>query len=142
MIKLEHVTKVYSGTTEPAIDDLNIEVGEGETCVIIGPSGCGKTTTLKMINRLIEPTEGDILIDAENVMGMDPVILRRGIGYVIQQIGLFPHMTIAENIGVVPRLLDWDKERISKRACLEAMRKAPLRPKMKWEQLRQLTREP
>ena len=116
MIKLEHVTKIYSGTTEPAVDDLNIEISEGETCVIIGPSGCGKTTTLKMINRLIEPTNGDILIDEENVMGMDPVILRRGIGYVIQQIGLFPHMTIAENIGVVPHLLGWDKERISKRA--------------------------
>jgi osmoprotectant transport system ATP-binding protein len=116
VIKLEHVTKVYPGSTQAAVNDLNIEVGEGETCVIIGPSGCGKTTTLKMVNRLIEPTQGDIFIDEENVMGMDPVSLRRGIGYVIQQIGLFPHMTIAENIGVVPRLLGWDKERISKRA--------------------------
>lgn len=116
MIGIENVTKVYPGATEAAVNDLSFQVGEGETCVVIGPSGCGKTTTLKMVNRLIEPTDGRILIQGDNVLGMDPVKLRRGIGYVIQQIGLFPHMTIAENIGVVPRLLGWDKERMSQRA--------------------------
>jgi osmoprotectant transport system ATP-binding protein len=116
MIQLEHVSKIYPGSSVPAINDLSFEVDEGETSVVIGPSGCGKTTTLKMVNRLIEPSEGRILIGGENAMDMDPVQLRRGIGYVIQQIGLFPHMTIAENISVVPRLLGWDKEKMSKRA--------------------------
>jgi osmoprotectant transport system ATP-binding protein len=116
MIEMDKVIKVYPGATEPAIQDLSFEVDEGETCVVIGPSGCGKTTTLKMVNRLIEPTGGRILIQDENVLDRDPVELRRGIGYVIQQIGLFPHMTIAENICVVPRLLNWDKQRMHKRA--------------------------
>lgn len=115
MIELDNVEKIYPGSTEPAIKDLSFNVAEGETCVVIGPSGCGKTTTLKMVNRLIEPTGGRILIDDENVLDKNPVQLRRGIGYVIQQIGLFPHMTISENICVVPRLLGWEKERMASR---------------------------
>lgn len=115
MIKLENVTKIYPGTTAPAVDDLTMQVPEGETCVLIGPSGCGKTTTMKMINRLIEPSDGRILVDGNNIMEQDPVELRRDIGYVIQQIGLFPHMTIEDNIAVVPQLKGWDKERTSTR---------------------------
>lgn len=115
MIKLENVTKIYPGTTTPAVNDLTMEVPEGETCVLIGPSGCGKTTTMKMVNRLIEPTEGNLYIDGNDIMQEDPVELRRNIGYVIQQIGLFPHMTIEENIAVVPELRGWDKSRIDKR---------------------------
>jgi osmoprotectant transport system ATP-binding protein len=115
MIEMDKVEKIYPRATEPAVKDLSFKVDEGETCVVIGPSGCGKTTTLKMVNRLIEPTGGRILIQDDNVLDMNPVELRRGIGYVIQQIGLFPHMTIADNICVVPRLMGWDKERMHKR---------------------------
>ena len=114
MIELQSVTKRYpNGKT--AVDGLSLEVPEGEVCVLVGPSGCGKTTTMKMINRLIEPTSGQILIDGKDVTSGDPVRLRRGIGYVIQQIGLFPHMSIAENVGTVPRLLGWDRTRIRSR---------------------------
>jgi osmoprotectant transport system ATP-binding protein len=115
MIKLENVTKTYPGMTDPAVRDVSFEVPEGETCVIIGPSGCGKTTTLKMVNRLIEPTGGRIYVAGENVLHQDPVELRRNIGYVIQQIGLFPHMTIRDNIALVPNLLGWDAARIDQR---------------------------
>ncbi|MFQ5944308.1 MAG: betaine/proline/choline family ABC transporter ATP-binding protein [Anaerolineales bacterium] len=115
MIQLDHVTKIYPGSEIPAVNDLSIDVGEGETCVVIGPSGCGKTTTLKMVNRLIEPTDGKILVDGDNVLGRNPVELRRTIGYVIQQIGLFPHMTIRDNIATVPKLLKWDDARIDAR---------------------------
>ena len=115
MIKLENVTKVYPGSTEPAVNDLSMEVPEGETCVLIGPSGCGKTTTMKMVNRLIEPTGGAIYVDGNNILDEDPVELRRDIGYVIQQIGLFPHMTIEDNIAIVPELKGWDSTRTSKR---------------------------
>jgi osmoprotectant transport system ATP-binding protein len=115
MIKLESVTKVYPGMSEPAVSNVNLEIPEGETCVLIGPSGCGKTTTMKMVNRLIEPTGGRIYVAGENVLHQDPVELRRNIGYVIQQIGLFPHMTILENIATVPNLLGWDKGRIASR---------------------------
>lgn len=115
MIKLEEVTKIYPGMERPAVDKLSFEVSEGETCVLIGPSGCGKTTTLKMVNRLIEPTDGAIYIEGENVLNRNPNELRRGIGYVIQQIGLFPHMTIRDNIAVVPKLLGWDSSRIDER---------------------------
>ncbi len=115
MIKLENVTKIYPGMSEPAVKGVSLEVPEGETCVLIGPSGCGKTTTMKMVNRLIEPTGGRIFVAGENVMEQDPVTLRRNIGYVIQQIGLFPHMTIRDNIATVPRLLGWDKKRIDRR---------------------------
>jgi len=115
MIRLESLTKVFPGQPTPAVDHLTLEVPAGETCVLIGPSGCGKTTTMKIINRLIEPTSGRIAVDGQDVTHMDPVALRRRIGYVIQQIGLFPHMTIAENIATVPRLLGWAPARIRDR---------------------------
>ncbi|MFQ5856948.1 MAG: ABC transporter ATP-binding protein [Anaerolineae bacterium] len=121
MIKFEHVTKIYPGTASPAVDDLSFTVPTGEICTIVGPSGCGKTTTMKMVNRLIEPTDGDIFVldergEMRNVLAMDPILLRRSIGYVIQQIGLFPHRTILQNIGTVPELLGWDEVRIRRRA--------------------------
>src|SRR5215204_5799746 len=112
MIELRQVSKAFSGSTRYAVDRLTLAVPSGRTCVLIGPSGCGKTTTLRMINRLIEPTSGRILVEGEDVMKVDPVGLRRRIGYVIQQVGLFPHMTVAENVGTVPRLLGWRKEQI------------------------------
>jgi osmoprotectant transport system ATP-binding protein len=115
MIKLENVTKVYPGMSEPAVSSVSFQVPEGETCVLIGPSGCGKTTTLKMVNRLIEPTGGNIFVAEENVLHQDPVELRRSIGYVIQQIGLFPHMTIRDNVATVPNLLGWDEGRTNQR---------------------------
>src|SRR3954447_6593926 len=115
-IVLDHVTKRYGNSARPAIDDLSITIPAGEICVLIGPSGGGKTTAMKMINRLISITEGDITIDGTSVKSMDTTELRRGIGYVIQQIGLFPHMTVENNIGTVPRLLGWDKQRIRARA--------------------------
>ena len=115
-IQLDHVTKRYGNSARPAIDDLSLTIPAGEICVLIGPSGGGKTTAMKMINRLITITEGDITIDGTSVRSLELTELRRGIGYVIQQIGLFPHMTVEDNIGTVPRLLGWDKKRISARA--------------------------
>lgn len=116
MLKFEHVSKVYkNGNT--AVDDLSFKFEQGEFICFIGPSGCGKTTTMKMINRLIEPTKGSIYINGENVMEKDPVQLRREIGYVIQQIGLFPHMTIRQNISLVPKLLKWPEEKCRARAA-------------------------
>ena len=116
MIILEHVSKSYDGSTgKAAVHDLSLRVPQGALLTLVGGSGCGKTTTLKMINRLIEPTAGRIVVDGRNVREVDPVELRRGIGYVFQGIGLFPHMTIAANIGVVPRLLGWPAERIAAR---------------------------
>lgn len=112
MIRLENLRKVFPGSPRPAVDDLSMEIGRGECVTLIGPSGCGKTTTLKMINRIIEPTSGQITIDGRNAMSIPPHELRRSIGYVIQQIGLFPHRTIAQNIGTVPALLGWDDTRI------------------------------
>jgi osmoprotectant transport system ATP-binding protein len=114
VIRLEHVTKIYGGD-HPAVDDLSLEVAEGELCVLVGPSGCGKTTTMRMINRLIEPSSGRIYLGDEDVLQLDPVQLRRRIGYVIQQIGLFPHMTIADNVATVPRLLRWKGDRVRAR---------------------------
>ena len=114
MIQLERVTKRYANG-HVAVDDLSLEVDAGDICVLVGPSGCGKTTTMRMINRLIEPTGGRIVVAGDDVMKVDPVELRRRIGYVIQQIGLFPHQTIAENVGTVPRLLGWDKRRVKRR---------------------------
>jgi len=114
VIRLEGVTKRYPNG-QVAVDDLSLEVPEGEICVLVGPSGCGKTTTMKMVNRLIEPTRGRIFLDGDDVTRVDPVKLRRRIGYVIQQIGLFPHLTIADNVGTVPRLLGWDRSRIRTR---------------------------
>ena len=115
MIRLESLTKIFPGQAAPSVDQLSLEVPAGQTCVLIGPSGCGKTSTMKMINRLVEPTSGRIVVDGEDVTGIDPVALRRRMGYVIQQIGLFPHMTIAENIATVPRLLGWPAARIAQR---------------------------
>ncbi len=114
MIRLEGVSKRY-GNGQVAVHALDLEVGAGEVCMLVGPSGCGKTTTLKMINRLIEPSGGRILIDGEDVTKVDPVLLRRRIGYVIQQVGLFPHLSVGDNIATVPRLAGWDRERIRKR---------------------------
>jgi osmoprotectant transport system ATP-binding protein len=111
MIEFRGVSKTYPGSERPVVDDLSFEILEGEVCVLVGPSGCGKTTTMRMVNRLIEPTEGEILIDGEPNTQMSGTRLRRKIGYAIQQIGLFPHRTIAENIATVPSLLGWDKQR-------------------------------
>lgn len=110
MLKFEHVTKTYKGGKK-AVNDLTLNIDKGEFVCFIGPSGCGKTTTMKMINRLIEPTEGKIFINDKDIMAEDPVKLRRSIGYVIQQIGLMPHMTIRENIVLVPKLLKWSEEK-------------------------------
>jgi osmoprotectant transport system ATP-binding protein len=114
MITLERVSKTY-GAGNVAVGELSLEVGDGELVALVGPSGCGKTTTLRMINRLIEPTSGRILIDGENVLERDPVVMRRGIGYVIQQGGLFPHRRVFDNVAVVPRLLGWESGRVDRR---------------------------
>jgi osmoprotectant transport system ATP-binding protein len=114
-IKFDHVTKRYGKNPKPAIDDLSITIPAGEICVVIGPSGGGKTTAMKMINRLISISEGDITIDGTSVKSLEKTELRRGMGYVIQQIGLFPHMTVEDNVGTVPRLLGWDKSRTRER---------------------------
>jgi osmoprotectant transport system ATP-binding protein len=115
-IVFDHVTKRYGNSPRPAVDDLSFTIPAGEICVLIGPSGGGKSTAMRMVNRLISITEGDITIDGTSVRSLELTELRRGIGYVIQQIGLFPHMTVEDNIGTVPRLLGWDKKRISARA--------------------------
>jgi len=115
MITLEKLTKSYPGQDAPVVDALDLSVPEGEIVILVGPSGCGKTTTLKMINRIIEPTSGTIRLQGEDVTHTDPDQLRRRIGYVIQQIGLFPHQTIARNIAAVPRLLGWEQRRIDDR---------------------------
>jgi osmoprotectant transport system ATP-binding protein len=114
MIKFENVTKKYQDGFV-ALKNLNLEINKGELVTLIGPSGCGKTTTMRMINRLNEPSSGKIYIDGQDISGMDPVELRRNIGYVIQQIGLFPHMTIEQNISLVPRLKKTDPSKYSKR---------------------------
>jgi osmoprotectant transport system ATP-binding protein len=114
MIRLDSVSKRFPNG-QIAVHALSLEIPTGETCVLVGPSGCGKTTTLKMINRLIEPTSGRIFLDDEDVTRADPVRLRRRIGYVIQQVGLFPHQTVGTNVGTVPRLLGWKKDRIVER---------------------------
>jgi osmoprotectant transport system ATP-binding protein len=113
-IQLDHVTKVFGergGAAREAVHDLSLEIPAGQICVLVGPSGCGKTTTLKMINRLIAPTSGRILIDGADVATQDVTALRRSIGYVIQQVGLFPHLTVGENVATVPRLLGWTPDR-------------------------------
>jgi osmoprotectant transport system ATP-binding protein len=118
-IRFEAVTKLFPGVAKPAVDALDLTIETGRICVLIGPSGCGKTTTMRMVNRLIEPTSGRIIVGEQDVTTGDPVELRRHIGYVIQQIGLFPHMTIAENVATVPKLLGWPDARI--RARVEEM---------------------
>ncbi|GHE22800.1 ABC transporter ATP-binding protein [Halomonas urumqiensis] len=118
MIRLDNLTKVFETPKGPVVaaDHISMDVPSGEICILLGPSGCGKTTTLKMINRIVKPTSGKVLINGEDTTGMDTQTLRRNIGYVIQQIGLFPNMTIEENITVVPKLLGWDKARYRERA--------------------------
>src|SRR4029450_742015 len=118
-VEFRHVTKRYDAAaknTPGAVNDLSFTVPAGRICVLVGPSGWGKTTSLKMVNRLIEPTSGEILIDGQDIAKRDVIELRREIGYVIQQVGLFPHQTIGENTVTVPRLLGWSKERQKQRA--------------------------
>jgi osmoprotectant transport system ATP-binding protein len=115
MIRLDDVAKLFPGAARPAVAGIDLAVAAGETCVLIGPSGCGKTTTLRMINRLIEPTRGRVIVEDRDVTAADPVQLRRRIGYVIQSVGLFPHLSVAANIATVPRLLGWSKSRIGAR---------------------------
>ena len=110
-VTYREVTKRYPGQSRPAISDLSLEVPAGEICVLVGPSGCGKTTAMRMVNRTVDITEGDILIGDTSVRDRDPAQLRREMGYVIQQTGLFPHRTVAENIATVPKLLGWDRDR-------------------------------
>jgi osmoprotectant transport system ATP-binding protein len=114
-IEFRAATKRYPGRETPAVRELSLSVSAGEICVLIGPSGSGKTTAMKMVNRLIDITEGDITIGEQSVRSLDLTELRRGIGYVFQQIGLFPHMSVEDNIGTVPRLLGWDRQRIRNR---------------------------
>jgi osmoprotectant transport system ATP-binding protein len=114
-LELREVTKRYPGQREPAIAELSLSVPAGEVCVLVGPSGSGKTTAMRLINRMIALTSGDILLGGESVLQREPTQLRREIGYVIQQIGLFPHLTVAENIATVPKLLGWERERINRR---------------------------
>ncbi len=114
-IDFDHATKVYPGRPAPAVDELTLTISAGEICCLVGPSGGGKTTAMKLVNRLVELTSGDVRIDGESVTSLDPTELRRGIGYVIQQVGLFPHLTVAENVATVPRLLGWPRGRIRTR---------------------------
>jgi osmoprotectant transport system ATP-binding protein len=116
-VRYAGASKRYPGSAKAAVDELTLEVPAGEICVLVGPSGCGKTTAMRMVNRMVEPTSGDILIGERSVRERSPAQLRREIGYVIQQIGLFPHRTIAQNIGAVPQLLGWKKERTAARAA-------------------------
>ncbi|NNF10342.1 MAG: ATP-binding cassette domain-containing protein [Acidimicrobiia bacterium] len=115
MIRLDRVSKTFPGQTTPAVAELSFDIDEGEIVVLVGPSGCGKTTTLKMINRLVEATSGTISVAGTDITSVPAPVLRQGIGYVIQRIGLFPHRTIAENIATVPALLGWEKDRINQR---------------------------
>ncbi len=116
-IVFDQVTKRYPGRDEAAVDRLSLTIAAGEICVLVGPSGAGKTTAMKLVNRLIELDEGDIRIDGTSIRDHDATELRRGIGYVIQQVGLFPHMTVAENVATVPRLLRWPRARIRERSA-------------------------
>jgi len=115
VIELNRVTKIYPGATRPAVDSVSLTVPQGEICVFIGPSGCGKTTLMRLINRLIPLTSGSISVDGKDIMTLNPIELRRHIGYVIQQVGLFPHMTVRDNIATVPKLLGWTKAKIDER---------------------------
>ena len=126
MIRLENVTKQFASGSN-AVRDLTLDIPDGITCVLIGPSGCGKTTTLRMINRLIDPDRGRVIVDGVDTQQVDPAALRLKMGYVIQQTGLFPHMTIGGNVGTVPRLWNWDRRRIAKRVdeLLELVGLAP-----------------
>jgi osmoprotectant transport system ATP-binding protein len=131
MVRFDHVTKIYEGETK-AVDDLSLEIQEGELVVFIGPSGCGKTTSLKMVNRLESVTSGTIYVNGRDINKVNPVKLRRDIGYVIQSIGLLPHMSVADNIGIVPKLLGWPAKKIQSRVD-ELMEMAKLPPdKYRW----------
>jgi osmoprotectant transport system ATP-binding protein len=116
-LELRNVSKQYPGQRQPAIADLSLHVPAGEVCILVGPSGSGKTTALRLINRMIPLSEGDILLGGRSVLALEPHELRRHIGYVIQQVGLFPHLTVADNIATVPRLLGWDKGTIDERVA-------------------------
>jgi osmoprotectant transport system ATP-binding protein len=116
-VRFEEATKRYPGAAAPAVDRLTLEVPAGEICVLVGPSGCGKTTAMRLVNRTVELSGGDVLVGGRSVRERDPARLRREIGYVIQQVGLFPHRTITENVGTVPRLLGWDRERTAARSA-------------------------
>lgn len=109
-IVFDHATTQYPGRPVPAVDDLSISIPAGEVCVLVGPSGGGKTTAMKLVNRLVELTSGDVTVDGSSVKSLDRTELRRGMGYVIQQVGLFPHLTVADNVATVPRLLGWGKK--------------------------------
>ncbi|MEN3298052.1 MAG: osmoprotectant transport system ATP-binding protein [Pseudonocardia sp.] len=138
-IRLENVTKRYPNTKAPAVDEFTMTIPAGKIVVFVGPSGCGKTTTMRMINRMVEPTSGVITIGGEDALGLDADQLRRGIGYAIQQAGLFPHFTVAQNIAVVPGLLKWDRKRIDDRVD-EMMDLVGLDPKLYRDRLpRQLS---
>jgi osmoprotectant transport system ATP-binding protein len=114
-LELRGVAVRYPGAVAAAVDSVDLTIAGGTFTVLLGPSGCGKSTLLRTINRLVEPTEGTVLLDGVDVRKKDPTVLRRGIGYVIQAVGLFPHYTVAQNVGVVPALLGWDKARIARR---------------------------
>ena len=129
MIALRGLTKAFDGQDRPAVDHLDLDVPRGEIVVLVGPSGCGKTTTLKMINRIIEPTSGEVFIDGQPTSARPAHELRRDLGYVIQQVGLFPHKTIAQNIATVPRLLGWDRDRIRARTA-ELLERVDLEPEL------------
>ena len=116
-VRLQAVSKRFPGTAAPAVEDLSLDIAAGEIVALIGPSGCGKTTTLRMINRLVEPTSGIVEVEGQDTRSLDPIALRLGIGYVIQAVGLFPHRSIADNIAVVPRALGWDRARIRSRVA-------------------------
>jgi osmoprotectant transport system ATP-binding protein len=128
-VELDHASKIYPGTGEPAIGDLTLEVPAGELTILIGPSGSGKTTAMRLVNRMIELTSGDVRVDGVSVRDQSPADLRRGIGYAIQQIGLFPHLTVADNIATVPKLLGWDHVRIRRRIA-ELLELVGLEPTM------------
>ncbi|MCA1723939.1 MAG: ATP-binding cassette domain-containing protein, partial [Thermomicrobia bacterium] len=115
LIRFDHVSKQFPGASRPAVDDCSLDVEAGSFVVLVGPSGCGKTTLLKMVNRLYEPTGGTISIEETEIHQLPVTELRRKIGYVIQQVGLFPHMTVAKNIAVVPQLLGWPRAKIAAR---------------------------
>ncbi|HEU4976669.1 MAG TPA: ATP-binding cassette domain-containing protein [Baekduia sp.] len=114
-LEFDRASKRYPGAAEPAIRELSLEVAAGEVCILIGPSGCGKTTAMRLVNRMIELTSGDVRLDGVSIRDRPPAELRRHIGYAIQQIGLFPHQTVAENVATVPRLIGWDSERVRDR---------------------------
>ena len=127
MIRLEQVSKAFVESGAAAVQSVTLEVHNGELLGLVGQSGCGKTTTLKMINRLVEPSSGRVVVDGKDIASTDAVQLRRGIGYVFQGIGLFPHMTVSENVGIVPKLLQWEPSLIEKRVdeLLEMMSLSP-----------------